>query len=51
MRDAERLVVVLSDGRKIAGVVQEIDRDQLIIAADSGEVVIRKSDIRYLHEE
>ena len=49
-RDAESLVVVLSDGRKISGVVREVDRELVTLAAESGEFVIRKSEIRYLYE-
>ena len=49
-RGSKALVVVLTDGRKIAGSVQGVDHDLLTLAADSGEVVIRKDEIRYLYE-
>ena len=49
-RGTEPLVVVLTDGRKITGPVQAVDRDLLTLNADRGEVVIRKNEIRYLYE-
>jgi len=49
-RSGEPWVVVLTDGRTLAGIVRDFDRDQLTLALETGEVVIRKSEIRYLHE-
>jgi len=45
------LVLVMSDGSKVRGVVVEFDRDQLTLEGDHGRVVIRKSEIRYLYED
>jgi hypothetical protein len=45
------LVLVMSDGAEIRGVVVEFDRDQLILEGDNGTVVVRKSEIRYLYED
>jgi len=44
------LVVTLSNGDECRGTLEEVDRDQITIAAPSGSLVIRKRDIRYLRE-
>jgi small nuclear ribonucleoprotein (snRNP)-like protein len=45
------LVLVLADGTEVRGVVREVDRDQLTVDGPSGQVVIRKSEIRYVSED
>jgi sRNA-binding regulator protein Hfq len=45
------LVVTLADGTKVCGRIQEFDRDQIVLEDSSGPIVIRKSEIRYLHED
>lgn len=51
LREDARLVLKLADGREIRGTVCEFDRDQVTIERETGPIVIRKSEIRYLHEE
>ena len=48
--EEEPLVVVLEDGKKVSGVVNGFDRDLLMLEAESGEVLIRKSEIKYVYE-
>ena len=51
VRSGAPIVLELTDGSSIRGVVVEFDRDQLTLERDDGSVVVRKSEIRYLAEE
>ena len=42
--------VQLRDGQSVEGVIREFDREVLTVEADSGPVLIRKSEIRYIEE-
>jgi hypothetical protein len=50
-RRGTRLVLRLADGRTVRGPVEEFDRDLITIDDAGGAIVIRRSEIRYLHEE
>ena len=45
------LVLTLIDGTTICGIVREFDRDQVTIEDSSGNIVVRKREIRYLAQE
>ncbi len=49
-QEEEPLTVVLEDGKKVSGVVQGFDQDLLMLEAESGEVLIRKSEIKYVYD-
>ena len=51
LRSGVELVVLLADGRKVRGPVEDVDRDQVTIAEATGPIVIRKAEIRYLYED
>ena len=46
-----RVVLSLADGRTVRGVLKEYDRDQVTVEQDSGCIVVRKSNIRYISED
>jgi small nuclear ribonucleoprotein (snRNP)-like protein len=41
---------MLVDGREVRGVIREFDRDQLTLDGENGQILVRKSEIRYLYE-
>ena len=43
-----RVVLSLTDGSKLHGVLREFDRDQITIERASDSVTVRKSTIRYI---
>jgi hypothetical protein len=45
------LVLTLRGERRIRGILRSFDRDQLTLEDGPRTFVVRKSDIRYLHEE
>jgi sRNA-binding regulator protein Hfq len=48
--DATPVVLMLVDGREVRGVIREFDRDQLTLDGENGQILVRKSEIRYLYE-
>jgi sRNA-binding regulator protein Hfq len=53
VKEARKSVVVhLIDGRQVEGVIEYFDRDMIKLTRPEGpHVFVRKSDIRYMHEE
>ena len=46
------VVAMLTDGRRVSGVIEYFDRDMVKITRPSGpHFFIRKADIRYIHED
>ncbi len=46
------VVVLLTDGRRVDGVIEYLDRDMVKITRPSGpHFFVRKDDIRYLYED
>jgi len=50
MESGTPLVLVLANGEKGRGTLEEVDRDQITLKAPHGSMVIRKQDIRYIYE-
>jgi len=49
-QDGATIVVVMGDGTQVTGVVTGSDRNLVVLDAEGGEVVIRKAEIKYVHD-
>lgn len=46
----DSLTLHMNDGKTVSGVIEGFDRDLITLGWSGGTIIVRKADVRYLHE-